>query len=137
MHIVINDTSYKLVKAEELDDYIEYDVYKTNNLIGRITKVGAEIYYTGRDLEGNIRGSAATLKDTLEAMVLNMFYARSYKGDRFIKTLGLWYEGEELKVEYTKNNIVKHAKRVVRYSKSAGDLYIVLDNNKYFLYEFD
>ena len=80
MHLVINDFSYKLIKTEETDSYIEYDVYRADSLLGRIAKVGAEVYYTGRDLEGNIRGSAATLRDTLEAMILNMFYSLSFKG---------------------------------------------------------
>lgn len=137
MHLIIDDISHKLIKTEETDDYIEYDVYRADNLLGRITKVGAEIYYTGRDLEGNIRGSAATIRDTLEAMILNMFYSLTFKGGRHIITLGAWTEGAEIKVEYTKNDIVKHAKRVVRYSKDAGDLYIVLDNSKYFLCEFN
>lgn len=137
MNIIIDDISHKLVKKEESEGYIEYNVYRADTLIGHITKCGAEIYYTARDTEGNIKGAAATLRDTLEAMILNMFYFRSFKGDRYINTLGAWLEGTEVKVEYTRNNVIKHAKRVVKYSKDAGDLYIVLDNNKYFYCEFN
>ena len=136
MNIIINDTSYKLVKTEELD-YIEYAVYRADNLIGHITKSGSEILYTARDTDYNILTTAATLRDTLEAMILNMFYSLTYKGDKHIKTLGAWVEATEIQVEYVKKDYVKHAKRVVRYSKTAGDLYIVIDNNKYFYYEFN
>ena len=136
MNIIINDTSYKLVKTEELD-YIEYAVYKDTALLGHITKSGSEVLYTARDTEYNILTTAATLRDTLEAMILNMFYSLTYKGDKHIKTLGAWIEGTEVEIEYVKNDYVKHAKRVVRYSKAAGDLYIVIDNNKYFYYEFN
>ena len=136
MNIIINEVSYKLVKTEELD-YIEYAVYKNTALIGHITKSGAEILYTARDTSYNIITTAATLRDTLEAMVLNMFYSLTYKGDKHIKTLGVWIEGTEVQIEYIKKDYVKHSKRVVRYSKTAGDLYIVIDNYKYFYYEFD
>lgn len=136
MNIIINDTSYNLVKTEELD-YIEYAVYKNTALIGHITKSGVEILYTARDTSYNIITTAATLRDTLEAMILNMFYSHTYKGDKHIKTLGAWIEGTEIQIEYVKKDFIKHAKRVVRYSKTAGDLYIVIDNNKYFYCEFD
>ena len=136
MNIIINEVSYKLVKTEELD-YIEYAVYKNTTLIGHITKSGAEILYTARDTSYNIIATAATLRDTLEAMILNMFYSLTYKGDKHIKTLGAWIEGTEVQIEYIKKDYVKHAKRVVRYSKSAGDLYIIIDNKKYFYCEFD
>lgn len=139
MNIVIGDMSHKLIKTEDSDNYIEYAVYRGGNevLIGHITKSGAEIHYTGRDTEGNIKATAATLRETLELMILNIFYFHSFKGEKFINTLGAWTEGAELSVEYTRNNTVKHAKRVVRYSKSAGDLYIVIDNRKYFYHEFN
>jgi len=137
MNIVIGDLSHALIKTTSTDSYVEYDVYRADTLIGHITKSGAEIYYTGRDTEGNIKSTAATLRDTLEAMILNIFYSLTYKGDRLIKTLGAWIEGNEVQVEYVKNDYVKHTKRVVRYSKQAGDLYIVLDNNKYFYCEFN
>lgn len=137
MYIVLNDVSYELIKKEETPTYIEYDVYKTDTLIGHITKNGAEIHYTGRDTEGNIKSTASTLRETLESMVLNIFYSETFKGERYIKTLGAWIEGNEIKVEYVKNDYVKHAKRVVRYNKAAGDLYIVIDNRKYFYCEFD
>ena len=137
MYIVLNDVSYELIKKEETPTYIEYDVYKIDTLIGHITKYGAEIYYTGRDTEGNIKSTASTLRETLESMVLNMFYSQTFKGDKYIKTVGAWIEGKEIKVEYVKNDYVKHAKRVVRYSKAAGDLYIVIDNRKYFYCEFE
>lgn len=136
MNIIINDTSYKLVKTEELD-YIEYAVYRADSLIGHITKSGSEILYTARDTDYNILTTAATLRDTLEAMILNMFYSHTYNGDKYIKTLGAWIEGAEIQIEYVKKDFVKHSKRVVRYSKTAGDLYIVIDNNKYFYYEFN
>lgn len=137
MNIVINDLSHKLVKTEDTDSYIEYAVYRIDTLIGHITKSGSEILYTGRDTEYSIIATGSTLRETLESMILNMFYSHSFKGDRFIKTLGAWLEGTELQVEYTRNNIVKSAKRVVRYNKAAGDLYIVIDNNKYFYHEFN
>ena len=137
MNIVINDLSHKLVKTEETDSYIEYAVYRIDTLIGHITKSGSEMLYTGRDTEYNIIATGSTLRETLESMILNMFYSHSFKGDRFIKTLGAWIEGAELQVEYTRNNIVKSAKRVVRYNKAAGDLYIVIDNKKYFYCEFN
>lgn len=136
MNIIINEVSYKLVKTEELD-YIEYAVYKNTALIGHITKSGSEVLYTARDTNYNILTTAATLRDTLEAMILNMFYSLTFKGNKHIKTLGAWIEGTEIQVEYVKKDYVKHAKRVVRYSKTAGDLYIVIDNNKYFYYEFN
>ena len=137
MYIVLNDVSYELIKKEETPTYIEYDVYKADSLIGHITKYGAEINYTGRDTEGNIKSTASTLRETLENMVLNIFYSETFKGERYIKTLGAWIEGNEIKVEYVKNDYVKHDKRVVRYNKAAGDLYIVIDNRKYFYCEFD
>ena len=137
MNIIINGLSYKLIKTEESDSYIEYDVYKVDTLIGHMTKSGAEILYTARDTGYNIIATGSTLREALEAMVLNMFYSHTFKGERAIKTLGAWIEGETLEVEYSRNDIVKHAKRVVRYSKDAGDLYIVIDNNKYFYHEFD
>lgn len=137
MNIIINEVSHKLVKVEETDNYVEYAIYRADSLLGSITKTGAEIYYTGRDTDGNIKASAATLRDTLEAMILNIFYISAFKGDRHIITLGAWIEGKEVKVEYTKGDIVKHSKRVVRYSAAAGDLYIVLDNQKYFYCEFN
>lgn len=137
MYIVLNDVSYELIKKEETPSYIEYDVYKVDTLIGHITKHGAEIHYTGRDTEGNIKSTASTLRETLESMVLNIFYSQTFKGDRYLKTVGAWIEGNEIKVEYVKNDYVKHAKRVVRYSKAAGDLYIVIDNRKYFYCEFN
>lgn len=140
MNIVIDDISHELVKnncIHHIYSYIEYDVYRADSLIGHITKAGAEIFYTGRDTDNNIVNTGATIRDTLEGMILNMFYSHTFKGDRLIKTLGAWIEGNEVQVEYTKNNIIKNAKRVVRYNKAAGDLYIVIDNNKYFYHEFD
>ena len=137
MNIIINDISHKLIKIADTDSYIEYDVYRAETLIGHITKNGIEIYYTARDTNNNIKCVGSTLRETLEKMVLNMFYSHSFKGDKFISTLGAWIEGNEVQVEYVKNDYVKHAKRVVRYSKQAGDLYIVLDNNKYFYHEFN
>ena len=140
MNIVINDFSYELIKNNHIHhiySLIEYDVYKTGTLIGHITKYGGEILYTARDTDRTIINTGTTIRDALEGMVLNMFYSNSFKGDRYIKTLGAWIEGKEIKVEYVKNDYVKHAKRVVRYSKAAGDLYIVIDNRKYFYCEFN
>ena len=137
MNIVIGDLSHELIKTAGTDNYIEYDVYRAGALIGHITKSGAEILYTSRDTNNNIINTGATIREALEVMVLNMFYSNTFKGDRFIKTLGAWIEGNEIKVEYVKNDYVKHAKRVVRYNKAAGDLYIVIDNNKYFFCEFN
>ncbi len=45
---------------------------------------------------------------------------------------GNFYEGEKVKVIVNDNEI----ERKVHYSASAGDLYIVYKNNKYFYYEF-
>lgn len=137
MNIVIGDLSHELIKTANADNYIEYDVYRVGSLIGQITKSGAEILYTSRDTDNNIINTGATIREALEGMILNMFYSQTFKGDRFIKTLGAWIEGNEVLVEYAKNNFIKHAKRVVRYDKQAGDLYIVIDNNKYFLCEFN
>lgn len=137
MNIIIGYLSHELIKTSSTDNYIEYDVYRAGALIGRITKSGAEILYTSRDIDNNIINTGATIREALEVMVLNMFYSNTFKGDRFIKTLGAWIEGNEVQVEYTRNNFIKHAKRVVRYSKAAGDLYIVIDNNKYFYCEFN
>ena len=137
MNIILNDISYTLAQTENTANHVVYDVYKGVILIGKISRVGIEIHYTARDTEGNIKGSAATLRDTLESMVLHMYYHSSYTGDRYIETLGAWIEGERVKVEYERNGIVKHAERVVRYSGEAGDLYITLDNKKYFYCEFE
>lgn len=137
MNIVIKDFSYELIKTETSDNYVEYQIVKNATLIGYITKAGAEVLYTARDTDNNIINTGATIRDALEGMILNMFYTNTFKGDRFITTLGAWMEGKEVQVEYTQNNTVKHAKRVVRYSKSAGDLYIVIDNRKYFYCEFN
>ena len=137
MNIIINNVSYELVKTLNTDSYTEYSVYKNATHIGYITKAGAEVLYTARDTNRNILNTGATIRDALELMILNMFYSNTYTGDRHIKTLGEWIEGAELAVEYVKNDYVKHAKRVVRYNKAAGDLYIVIDNNKYFYYEFN
>lgn len=137
MNIVIKDFSYELTKTDNTDNYVEYAVYKNTALIGYITKAGAEVLYTARDTDNNIINTGATIRDALEGMVLNIFYSHTYKGNRFITTLGAWIEGAEVKVEYVKNDAVKHAKRVVRYSKAAGDLYIVIDNRKYFYCEFN
>lgn len=140
MNIVIDDISHELIKNNHIHhiySYVEYAVYRADNLIGYITKSVSEILYTARDTDNNIINTGATIRDALEGMVLNMFYSNTFKGDRYIKTLGAWIEGAEVKVEYTKKDTVKHAKRVVRYSKSAGDLYIVIDNRKYFYCEFN
>jgi len=137
MNIVIKDFSYELIKTEAADNYVEYQVMKNTTLIGYITKAGAEVLYTARDTDNNIINTGATIRDALEGMILNMFYSHTFKGERMINTFGAWIEGAEVKVEYTKNDTVKHAKRVVRYSKSAGDLYIVIDNRKYFYCEFN
>lgn len=136
MNIILNGCTYELIKTDDTENFIEYKVLKNDTHIGYINKYGAEVHYTGRDTAGEVKATAATLRDTLEGMVLNMFYSLSYRGERHIKTLGAWTEGATVKVEYVKNDYVKHAERVVRYSKAAGDLYITLDNNKYFYYEF-
>lgn len=137
MHIIIDEISHRLVKTEETANFVEYAIYRSGVLLGYISKTGIEIHYTARDTEGNIKSTAATLRDTLEGMILNIFYSHTFKGDRYINTLGAWIEGAEVKIEYDKNNIVKHSKRVIRYDKAAGDLYITLDNNKYFYHEFN
>lgn len=137
MNIIISGLSHELVKTQETDSYIEYSVHRADNLIGCITKAGAEVLYTGRDTEGNIRATGKTLREALNNLILDMFCSLSFKGGKFLKTVGEWTEGAEVAVEYVKNDYVKHAKRVVRYNKEAGDLYIVIDNNKYFLHEFN
>ena len=137
MNIIINDISHKLVKTEESDNYIKYDIYRADSLIGHITKSGSEVLYTARDTENNIICAGSTLRGALESMILNIFYSSSFKGNKYIHTLGAWVEGEKIQVEYTKNDTVKYAARTVRYSKEAGDLYIVIDNNKYFYHEFN
>ena len=137
MNIVIGELSHELIKITDTDNYKEYAVYRNKALIGHITKTGAEILYTARDTKYNIICTGKTLRDALEYMILNIFYSSSFKGERYIKTLGAWIEGSKIQVEYTKNNIIKYAERVVRYSKEGGDLYIVIDNNKYFYCEFN
>jgi hypothetical protein len=135
--MIVFDTTYTLELTEKADDVVSYNVYKGDNLIGSIAKSGAEIHYTARDTQGNIRGNAATIRETLESMVLHMFYHSRYTNGRYIETLGEWIEGGKVKVEYERNGEVKHGERVVRYSGEAGDLYITLDNRKYFYCEFE
>ena len=137
MNIVTYGFSHELVKTQDTDSYTEYSVHRADALIGYITKAGAEILYTSRDTEGNIRATGKTLREALDNLILDMFYTLTFKGDKYLKTVGAWTEGAEVAVEYVKNDYVKHAKRVVRYDKAAGDLYIVIDNNKYFLHEFN
>ena len=137
MNMIIFDTAYTLELTEKADGFISYNVYKGDNLIGSITKVGAEIHYTARDTQGNIKGQAATLRETLESMILHMFYHSRFTNGRYIETLGEWIEGGKVRVEYERNGVVNHGERVVRYSGEAGDLYITLDNRKYFYCEFE
>lgn len=137
MNIIIGSLSHELVKTQDTDGYIEYSVHRADALIGYITKAGAEILYTSRDTEGNIRATGKTLREALDNLILDMFYTLTFKGNKYLKTVGAWAEGAEVAVEYTKNDYVKHAKRVVRYDRTAGDLYIVIDNNKYFYCEFN
>lgn len=133
MHIVLHGISYELKRTKDTNDnFKEYQVYKSDRQHGTITKCGNEIYYTARDLNNNILGTAATLKETLEILL----YTSKYRGDKYIVTVGAWFEGETVKVEYEKNNIIRHVKRIVHFDKTAGDLYITLDNAKYFYYEF-
>lgn len=136
MNILIDGITHNLVKLADTD-YIEYAVYRADSLMGHITKSGSEVLYTARDTEYNIICTGKTLRDTLESMILNIFYSSSFKGDKYLHTLGAWVEGSKIQVEYTKNNTVKYATRTVHYSKQAGDLYIVIDNNKYFYHEFN
>lgn len=138
MNIILDGVTYTLVKTDECDSkYTEYDVFNPSGLIGRITKYGSEILYSAWNVDGENRGTGKTLRDTLESMILNIFYSAEYKGDAHIKTLGAWKEGGKVFVEYVKNDFVRHTERTVKYSKSAGDLYITLDNAKYFYYEFE
>lgn len=133
MFIVMHDISYRLVKAKENNNiYTEYDVFKSDQRIGAICRYGAEIYYTVKDIDNNIIDVADTLRNALEILV----YTSVYSGDKYIKTVGAWIEGDTIKVEYAKNNTVRHVKRVVQYNAAAGDLCITLDNAKYFYYEF-
>lgn len=137
MNIIIFDTTYTLEQTDKADGFISYNVLKGTNPIGTISKGGAEIHYTARDTQGAIKCNAATIRETLEGMVLRMFYQNSYKNGRHIETLGEWIEGEKVQVEYERKGEVKHGERVVRYSGEAGDLYITIDNRKYFYCEFD
>lgn len=137
MNMLIFETTYTLEQTDKADGYISYNVYKGTNLIGTITKAGAEIHYTARDTQDNIKCNAATLRETLESMILHMFYHSRYKGGRYLETLGAWIEGEMVKVEYERKAVVNQGERVVRYSKEAGDLYITIDNKKYFYCEFE
>lgn len=45
---------------------------------------------------------------------------------------GNFYEGETVTVSVNGKTV----RRKVRYSREAGDLYVVVDNRPYFLYEF-
>lgn len=137
MNIVLYDVSYKLVQSGRAADFVSYEVYKGESKIGSITKGGAEIYYTAADMQGNVRGCAATLRETIEAMVLDMFYRSEFTKGRRIVTHGAWCEGEKVKVEFVRGDFVKYGERVVHYSKDAGDLFITIDNNKYFYCEFE
>ena len=137
MNIITHGFTHELVKTADTSSYTEYSVHRADALIGSITKAGAEILYTGRDTEGNIRATGKTLREALDNLILDMFYTLTFKGEKHIKTVGAWTEGAEVAVEYVKNDYVKHAKRVIRYDKAAGDLYIVIDNNKYFYHEFN
>lgn len=139
MNIIIDGITYNLVKTDESDDtYSEYDVYNEAGLIGRITKHhDIEVVYSGWNVNGEHRGSGKTIREALESMILHIFFQCEYKGERYIITLGTWQEGSKVKVEYDRNNIVKHEERVVRYSGAAGDLYITIDNKKYFYCEFE
>lgn len=137
MNMIIKGVTYTLTEEANTVYGVCYDVFKGTNLIGSITRVGVEIHYTARDTQGEVRGCAGTLRKTLEEMVDRMYYYHPYKGDRYLETFGTWIEGERVKVEYDKDGVVKKGERVVRYSKAAGDLYITIDNNKYFYCEFE
>ena len=137
MNIITYDFTHELLKTQDTGSYTEYSIHRADALIGYITKAGAEILYTGRDTEGNIRATGKTLREALDNLILDMFYTLTFKGEKYLKTVGAWTEGAEVAVEYVKNEYVKHAKRVIRYDKAAGDLYIVIDNNKYFYHEFN
>lgn len=60
-----------------------------------------------------------------------------YKGEKYIKTVGAWIENNRISVEYDKNGRLKKTHRAVRFDKQAGDLYITLNNMRYFYYEFE
>lgn len=137
MNIIFDGVSYQFKKVIEEESFVQYDVFKGDVLQGHITKRGVEILFTATDALGNIKGMGKTLRDALASMVLNIYYHYTFKGDKKIETLGKWIEGEKIKVEYAKNSIVKHGERVVKYDRSAGDLYIVIDNSKYFYHEFE
>lgn len=137
MNIIFDGVSYQFKKVIEEESFIQYDVFKGDVIQGHITKRGAEILFTATDALGNIKGMGKTLREALASMVLNIYYRYTFKGEKHIETLGKWIEGEKLKVEYVKNSIVKHGERVVKYDRTAGDLYIMVDNGKYFLHEFE
>lgn len=137
MNIIFDGVSYQFKKVIEEESFVQYDVFKGDVLQGHITKRSVEILFTATDALGNIKGMGKTLRDALASMVLNIYYRYTFKGDKKIETLGKWIEGEKIKVEYAKNSIVKHGERVVKYDRSAGDLYITVDNRKYFYHEFE
>lgn len=136
MNIIIDGISYDLKKTIEEEGYLQYEVFKNDNLLGYVTKSGSEILYTARDKQMDVKSVGKTIREALEEMVLQMFYKCTYTGERMIETLGKWIEGEKVKVVFDRNGIVKHAERVVKYSTAAGDLFITIDNKKYFYCEF-
>lgn len=137
MNIIFDGVSYEFKKVIDEESFVQYDVFKGDVLQGHITKRGIEILFTATDALGNIKGMGKTLREALASMVMNIYYRFTFKGDKRIITLGKWIEGEKLNVEYAKDNIVKHGERVVKYDKAAGDLYITVDNAKYFFHEFE
>lgn len=63
---------------------------------------------------------------------------RTYRNDKTFTTNEKWIEGETITISRLEStsSLTTRYKRKVRYSKTDG-LYFMLDNRKYFEYEFD
>lgn len=63
---------------------------------------------------------------------------RYYRDDKTFRTFGEWIEGNEISISRLEGTerICTWYKRKIRFNKSDG-LYFLLDNRKYFEYEFD
>lgn len=53
-----------------------------------------------------------------------------------IETSGKWIENEKIMIWYETGDILKKEERVIKYSKTAGDLYVTVKGKKYFFSEF-
>lgn len=57
--------------------------------------------------------------------------------DLYIETYDDFVEDNKIKLFVTEHGRIKEIKRVVQYSSSYGDLYILYKGSKYFLNEFE